>query len=181
MEAFLQESGMPYKKKSKSSLDTYYDTKNHALYAKDCSLRRKISSKGKVKLTLKRPISNDLGMMSREEIEIMSDGSLESLKEFAAPYFPGLKIADMPALTVLNTRTAFEYKDGSGIKLSIDDCRYVDGHNTLDFYEIELESMDGDIHRGFDTIGILDFISSDLGFKLTVQSKYSRGIAWKGE
>lgn len=177
--SFLDSHDIPYKVKSKRSVDSYYDTDELALFHADCCLRKKVSENGNIKLTIKRPISNAEGMMSRDEIERTSDGSIDDVRKFCDQYFSDLCILEMPVFTVETERTAFDYKDGSGIKLSLDSCDYVLREHRHRFYEIELESMDSTTERGFDDIGILLYIEKVLGFEPTTKSKYVRGIEWK--
>ena len=175
---FLSQHRISYNLKSKHSVDSYFDTTDFDLYKMDCILRRKNSSNGKIKLTMKRPMSNELGMMSRLEIERASDGSFDDLMDFFHNEFPSMTIDDDPVLYIDCDRTAFDYTDGSNIKLSLDHCFYMFKDNKKDFFEIELESMDDHTKRDFDSIGILDFIES-LEFQQVTVSKYQRGIQWK--
>lgn len=177
LRSFLDSAGITYEERTRRSVDTYYDSDDLVLYRSDCSLRQKISNNGKIKLTIKRPVSKDGGVMSREEIEIRSDGSLESVKSFCGQYFPDLRIGDIPVVSVENERYAFNYTDGSGIMLSLDSCQYVSGERRMRFYEIEIESMDDDVQRDFDSIGLCGFVRG-LGFEPTVKSKYCRGVEW---
>jgi len=181
LRSFLDSSGVTFEEKTRKSVDTYYDSDDLVLYRSDCSLRQKVSSNGKIKLTIKRPVSKDGGVMSREEIEIRSDGSLESVKSFCGQYFPDLRIGDIPVVSVENERYAFNYTDGSGIMLSLDSCEYVSGERRTKFYEIEIESMDDGVQRDFDSIGLCGFVKDELGFEPTVKSKYCRGVEWVRE
>jgi len=174
----LRRSGMAFREKSKHSIDNYYDSNDLALYHSDCCLRKKTTKKGKSKLTIKKPIDNGHGMMSRQEIEESSDGSLDSIKGFAERYLPGIVIKDEPVISVETDRTVFEYLDGSGVKLSLDHCFYKHGEMSKEFYEIEIESMSDITVRDFDSIGIIDTIVNDLRFRQTTVSKYSRGMDW---
>ena len=178
MEGFLQDSGVVYSKKAKRSVDSYFDTSDQRVYESDCILRRKVSENGKVKLTIKRPITNEYQMMSRQEIEVSSDGRFEEIAAFSEEYLPGLQIEEEPILNLECERIAFDYKDGSGIKLSLDSCTYVSNDHRKDFCEIELESMGDSTQSGFDSIGICDFVTKDLGFTPVTESKYRRGIQW---
>ena len=175
---FLGQNHINYHLKSKHSVDSYFDTEDLQLFKMDCILRRKNSSNGKIKLTIKRPMSNEMGMMSRMEIERESDGTFEDLCDFLHNEFPDLNVPDSPVLYIDCDRTAFDYKDGSDIKLSLDHCFYEANGNRKEFFEIELESMDDRTRRDFDRIGALDFIES-LGFHQVTASKYQRGIDWK--
>ncbi len=177
LSGYLDDHGIDYSEKVKSSEDRYFDSKDMELDSMDCILRRKNSSSGRIKLTIKRPLTNDSGMMSRREIEKRSDGSFEDLCAFSEEQFPGIMIEEEPVLIIRTTRHDFEY---DGIKLSFDICTYVDGEDTKDFHEIELESMDDSTECDFDRIGIVDFIRT-LGFETTVLSKFKRGIIWKSK
>jgi len=178
LRSFLSSKNVPFKEKSKQSVDLYFDTEGLDLYKEDCILRQKTSSNGKIKLTVKRPISNEMRMMSREEIETESDGSWERVLSFSEEHLPGRIVLEKPSLTIECERIAFDYKDGSGIKLSLDVCDYVDGPTKKRFYEIELESVDDSTNREFDSIGMCQFIE-DLGFAPVTESKYRRGVAWR--
>jgi inorganic triphosphatase YgiF len=178
LESFVVRKGVPYKKKVKSSVDYYYDDKDLSLYCADCCLRKKVSANGKIKLTAKRPISRGDGMLSREEIERTSDGTLKDLKAFCNEQFPSLDMEREPVLTAECERTAFDYQDGSELKLSFDVVNYVRGPLRYRFYEIELESMDDSECRDFDTIGLIPFITDHLGFEPATGSKYRRGVDW---
>jgi DNA-binding HxlR family transcriptional regulator/uncharacterized protein YjbK len=179
LESYLSRKGIPYKRKSRQSMDYYFDSEDMSLFSSDCSLRKKISSNGKIKLTAKRPISKDSGLLSREEIERLSDGSFKDLKSFAKDQFPSVKIEEKPALCAQCERTAFDYRDGSGLMLSFDVVRYVQDPYALRFYEIELESMDNTENRDFDEIGLIPYITDHMGFEPATGSKYRRGIQWK--
>ncbi len=178
LEGFLNEHGVPYSKKIKQSVDSFFDTEDYQVYEKDCVLRRKVSSNGKVKLTIKKPLSNEFRMMSRQEIEVPSDGSIGEIRAFAAEYLPDLEIMEGPVLVSECERTSITYEDGSCIKLSVDACSYVNGGSRKDFCEIELESIDDSTKRDFDAIGMCDFITDVLGFVTVTESKYRRGIKW---
>jgi inorganic triphosphatase YgiF len=179
LESYLDLHDISYKEKNRHSVDSYYDSGDMALYRSDRILRMKRSDSGRIKLTVKRPVSNEENMMSREEIETSSDGSMKELKAFARENLPDVEIADDPVLKIDCTRTAIYYQDGSEILLSFDHCKYLSGRDCKEFYEIELESMDDSTERGFDRIEIRAFIESELGFEPTVKSKYQRGIEWK--
>ena len=142
-----------------------------------CILRQKIQSTGKIKLTAKKPISNEEEMMSRREIEILSDGKFKSLKAFGKEIFPDLKIMKDPVLTIETERTAIYYIDGADIMLSFDICRFVCGKDSKTFLEIEIESMSQTTERGFDLIGMRDFVKERSFYPVTT-SKYQRGIEW---
>ena len=178
LRGYLKDHDIPFKEKSKHSVDEYFDTPEMFLYERDCILRRKTSSDGKVKLTAKKPKSNGCGMMSRIETEALSDGSLEELLSFFEDNYAGYILEKEPVLLIEAERTAFDYKDGSGVKLSFDSCTYKADGRSHRFYEIEVESMDDDLERDFDAIGILDFIEKDLNFERTIKSKYARGVEW---
>lgn len=177
LETFLKDRGIPYNKKSRQSTDTYYDSKDLALFRGGCILRQKNSSNGRIKLTAKKPISNAEEMMSREETEIISDGTFESLEAFGKECFPDLIIGKEPVLTIETERTAIYYIDGADIMLSFDTCRYISGENSKRFLEIEIESMGNTTERGFDLIGMRDF-TKQLSFFPVTKSKYQRGIEW---
>ncbi len=179
LESFISRKGVPYKKKSRRSMDYYYDDNSLSLFGSDCSLRKKISSNGKIKLTAKKPISADSGILSREEIERLSDGSIKDLKAFAQEQFPPIKIDEEPVICAECERTAFDYRDGSGLMLSFDVVRYIQGPYAYRFYEIELESMDNDENRDFDEIGLIPYITDHMGFEPATGSKYKRGVQWK--
>ncbi len=178
LRTFLLSHGVVFSEKTRTSVDSYFDTADLQLYRMDCILRRKVSQNGKCKLTVKRPISNSGDMMSRQEIEIVSSGELGEIMDFAYEHFPDLDISEVPSLTIESERTAFSYQDGSEIKLSLDVCRYIKDGRHRDFLEIELESMDKGTRRGFDTIGIIGHITTGLGFVCVTESKYRRGVAW---
>jgi adenylate cyclase class IV len=177
LESFLREHGVPFNKKGRQSTDTYYDSEDLALFHGGCILRQKNSSNGRIKLTAKKPISNEEEMMSREEIEILSDGRFESLEAFGRECFPDLVIQKEPVLTIETERTAIYYIDGTDIMLSFDICRYVSGEDSKRFLEIEIESMGNATERGFDLIGMRDFVKG-LSFFPVTKSKYQRGIEW---
>ncbi len=178
LEVFLKDRSVPFKKKVKRSKDLYFDSADMELFNSERMLRMKTSENGKIKLTVKRPISNEFGMMSREEIEAASDGSMDDIVRFAGKHLPGIQIGEEPTLAIECERTAFDYLDGSGIKLSFDRCIYVHGDASKTFYEIELESMNESTERDFDEIGMCGFIEETLGFEPVTKSKYQRGIEW---
>jgi len=178
LEQYLDEHGVPYSEKIRQSVDSFFDTEDFRIYEDDCVLRRKVSSNGKIKLTIKKPISNEFRMMSRQEIEVPSDGSIEEIRAFAAEYLPGMEVGEEPVLVSECERTSIKYEDGSCIKLSVDACSYLDGGSRKDFCEIELESIDDSTQRDFDAIGMCDFITDELGFVTVTESKYRRGIKW---
>lgn len=177
LESFLNEHSITYKKKIRQSTDRYYDSEDLALFKRGCSLRQKNTSKGKFKLTAKRPISNECEMMSREEIEKPSDGSFRALESFGRECFPNVSIQKEPLVTILTERVALYYADGSDIMVSFDSCRYVSGIHSKAFLEIEIESMNETTERGFDHLGMRDFVK-DLKFSPVTKSKYQRGIEW---
>ncbi len=179
--SYLDKKGITYSVKVKSSVDRYYDSEHLALYHNDCMLRLKNSENGKIKLTMKRPISNAKQMMSRKEIERASDGSFEDVCAFCRTEFPDLIISPEPTLMIECERTSIDLKDGSGIKLSFDHCVYRYGIDSKDFYEIEYESMDDITNTEFDNIGICGFIQFYLEFQPVVKSKYQRGIEWRND
>jgi len=179
LESFLRDHDVTYTKKNRSSVDTYFDSKDLELFNSGCSLRNKVSSNGKIKLTAKKPISSNKGVMSRKEIEKPSDGSLRSVKSFGAQIFPNIVIRDEPSLTLESERTAFYYEDeGNEIMLSFDKCRYISGRLSKEFLEIEIELMGDNEEKDFDHIGLERFITEDLSFKSVTKSKYQRGIDW---
>ena len=138
-------------------------------------LRRKVSSTGKIKLTVKRPISNKHGIMSREETERTSDGSYEDLCEFVHEVIPDIEIRRQPIFTLECERAAYDLDNGTN--LSFDVCTYVHGERRKDFLEIELECMSDSVKRDFDSDGICDLVQN-MGFKQVTKSKYQRGIEW---
>ena len=179
LESFLEDHDVKYKVRTRLSVDTYYDSKELDLYRSGCSLRNKASSKGKFKLTAKRPISNEKGVMSREEIEDSSDGSFRSLEAFGKMVFPGVKIQKQPVLTLKSERVAFYYIDeGNEIMLSLDVCKYVSGDLSKDFLEIEIEFMGDSAENGFDSLGLSRFVTDKLRFESVTKSKYQRGMEW---
>ena len=179
LESFLEDRDIDYKVRTRSSVDTYFDSKDLDLYHSGCSLRNKVSSKGKVKLTAKRPISNEKGVMSREEIEDRSDGSFRSLEAFGKMVFPGIKIQKRPVLTLKSERTAFYYIDeGNEIMLSFDVCKYISGDLSKTFLEIEIELMGDIAENDFDSLGLSRFVTDELHFESVTKSKYQRGIEW---
>ncbi|MBR4202779.1 MAG: hypothetical protein IKQ93_04305, partial [Candidatus Methanomethylophilaceae archaeon] len=74
-------------------------------------------------------------------------------------------------------RTAFYYTDGADVMLTFDTCRYISGKRRKDFLEVEIESMGKSTERGFDHIGMRDFVK-ELSFYPVTKSKYQRGIEW---
>ena len=179
LESFLEEHDVRYKVRTRSSVDTYYDSIDLDLYRSGCSLRNKVSSKGKVKLTAKRPISNEKGVMSREEIEDRSDGSFRSLEAFGKMVFPGVTIQKRPVLTLKSERVAFYYIDeGNEIMLSLDVCKYISGDLSKDFLEIEIEFMGDSAENSFDSLGLSRFVTDKLRFESVTKSKYQRGMEW---
>lgn len=178
LEDYLVSHYVDYKMKTRQSVDTYFDSKDLELFHSGCTMRSKVSSTGKIKLTAKKPVSNDFGMMSREETEIISDGKYKTLKKFCEECFPGVEFQKKPVLTLESERFAFYYKDGSDVLLSLDTCTYKSGKKSKNFVEIELESMSDSTVRDFDSIGIVSFISDELGFENVTKSKYHRGIEW---
>lgn len=179
LESFLDDHDVEYEVRTRSSVDTYFDSKDLDLYRSGCSLRNKVSSKGKVKLTAKRPICNEKGVMSREEIEDKSDGSFRSLEAFGKMVFPKVKIQKQPVLTLKSERTAFYYTDeGNEIMLSFDVCRYISGDLSKDFLEIEIEFMGDSAENDFDSLGLSRFVTDELDFESVTKSKYQRGMEW---
>ena len=176
LESFLVENDVPFKRKSRVAVDSYFDSEDLDLFKADCCLRRKVSSKGKIKLTMKRPISKEDGLMSREEIEEPSDGSISEVLRFGRLHFPDIDIGEEPVLMIECERIAFEYLDGSGLKLSFDTVEYVRPQGPEGYFEIELESMDDCECRDFDSLGIVRFIRDKLGFEPATDSKYRRGM-----
>ncbi len=178
MRDFLKDHGIEYKEKTKRSTDEYYDSEGLELYDSNCSLRKKVSENGKIKLTAKSLRSNEMEMMSRTEVEVPSDGSFRETVEFAAKQFPSVVIEKEPVISLNTQRTAFDYLDGSGIKLSFDSCEYFRDYRSTVFYEIEVESMDDAVKWDFDEIDVCSFIRDGLGFDPVVTSKYQRGVLW---
>ncbi len=177
LESFLKDHSIPYEKKVRQSQDRYYDSNTLELYRKGCSLRQKNTFKGKVKLTAKKPLSNEGEMMSREEIEMPADGRFMTLKAFGKGCFPDITIEKDPVLQMRTERTAFYYTDGADVMLTFDTCRYISGKRHKDFLEVEIESMGKSTERGFDHIGMRDFVK-ELSFYPVTKSKYQRGIEW---
>ncbi len=176
--SFLDNNSIPYRLRTKHSVDRYYDTADLAIYRMDSIVRMKHSSNGKIKLTLKKPISKDDGMMSRKEIERVSDGTFSDICNFAGEVFPDLVLSEEPSIELECSRTSIDYEDGSEIKLSFDHCTYLHGNLRKDFFEIELEFMSDSTATDFDRLGICGFVENHLGFVPTVKSKYQRGIEW---
>ena len=179
IDSFMNESGIDYSKSVKSSIDLYYDSEKMEITAKGCFIRKRTNPDGKCKLTVKRPISTG-EVMSREEIEKSSDGSFQSTQDFCNEFFPGIILDPEPVLVNEKERTVFAFNDSLGTKLSLDKCRYVDGTKTKDYLEIELEVVSDITMKDFDKIGIVGFVTEKLGFRTSAESKYVRGLRWKG-
>lgn len=176
--SFLKSKGIPFAVRKKHSVDRYYDSVDLALYRSDCIMRMKTTSKGKIKLTAKKPISGDGALFSRREVERSSDGSFGDVLAFAGEEFPWIELEEEPALVLECFRTSIDYTDGSGINLSYDHCTFIHGNDRKDFREIELECMSDSACSDFDETGILDIIEESLGFHPASESKYRRGIDW---
>ena len=177
LESYLKEHSVPYEKKVRQSKDRYYDTNTLELYRKGCSLRQKNTFRGKIKLTAKKPLSNEEEMMSREEIEMPADGRFMTLKAFGKGCFPDVTIEKEPVLKMSTVRTAFYYTDGADVMLTFDTCKYISGNTSKNFLEIEIESMGKSTMREFDHIGMRKFVKG-LSFYPVTKSKYQRGIEW---
>ena len=175
LEEYLVENDIVFSMKNKQSIDSYFDTDSFRLYSEGCTMRRKVSSNGKIKLTAKKPISNEFGMMSRKETERTSDGSLEDLWDFIKKEYPEITIEEEPVFLLENERISYDLDDGTN--LSFDHCTYVSGDDKKGFLEIELEFMSDSVERDFDSSGICDFVS-ELGFEQVTKSKYERGVEW---
>jgi len=175
LEEYLVENDIVFSMKNKQSIDSYFDTDSFRLYSEGCTMRRKVSSNGKIKLTAKKPISNEFGMMSRKETERTSDGSLEDLWDFIKKEYPEITIEEEPVFLLENERISYDLDDGTN--LSFDHCIYVSGEDRKGFLEIELECMSDSVERDFDSSGLCDF-ALELGFEQTTKSKYERGVEW---
>ena len=175
LESYLIEKDIIYSYRTKQSVDSYFDSKHLLLYSAGCMLRRKVSSTGKIKHTFKEPISNDYGMMSRQETERTSDGSFKDLCNFVREIYPDINIEEQPVFTMECERAAYDLDNGTN--LSIDLCTYVSGKKRKDFLEIELECMSDVVNRDFDSEGLCD-LALELGFEQVTRSKYQRGVEW---
>ena len=180
LESFLKDAGAVYSKAVKSYLDRYYDSDGLEIAGKGCFIRERIYRDGKCKLTVKRPISVN-GAMSREEIERASDGTFGTLSDFCDECFPGMILCKDPVLTNVCERTIFSLENEFGIKLSFDMCQYVDGDKTKDYSEIELEVVSDTVVSDFDEFGVKVFVTDALGFRQVTESKFIRGLRWKGQ
>ena len=179
IDSFMREIGADYSKSIKSNTDLYYDSEGMEITAKGCFIRKRTSSDRKCKLTVKRPIyAGDV--MSREEIERTSDGSFQSVQDFCSEYFPGIVLNKEPVLVNKSERTVFSFNDGSKTKLLFDKCQYMDGTMKKDYLEIELEIISDTVIKDFDRMGVVCFVTENLGFTSVTESKYARGLRWKG-
>ncbi len=178
IEAFLKRRNIDYSISEKQNTDYYYDSKNMEITDSGCFLRKRVSKNGTCKLTIKKPISNK-GSMSREEIEIESDGSFEDLVKFSESSFSNVILVDSPTLVIVSDRLVFSINDEMNAKMMFDVCKFIDDSKSKSFWEIELEVISDNAKTDFDVHGIGDFITNDLGFRAITESKYSRGLKWK--
>ncbi len=177
LESFLKRSGKQFTTNTKQSTDRFYDSEQMEITSKGCFIRQKTYPDGKCKLTVKKPISIN-GAVSREEIERVSDGTHQDLQCFCDECFSGVVLTETPTLVIDCERTEYAFEDMSNI--SIDKCQYISGTNRKDYLEIEYEVVSDTTMTAFDCIGLNDFVTEVLKFEPVFESKYVRGLRWKG-
>ena len=156
--------------------DHYYDTPDLILFKNDCSARVRDHGNNK-KMTIKIPITKENGIVYRKEIESVCDDYNELQSFVSSNYEDGIVLKEVVSLKT--ARNNIFFKAGREFTLSIDDCKLSDGNREANFIEIEIESIDNLRIDEFGLEGLTFFITKELGFNPTDESKYSRALRWK--
>ena len=178
LSALLIDRDLGYSLSTNWHIDTYYDSEDLGITKKGCFLRMRDYCDGRFKMTVKRPVEENGNLLSREEIERPSDGDVSDVVSFGNELFPDTAVSERPVLTLKALRSTFKYNDNGKRKLTLDECTFMYGQNSITFWELELECMSDDVTAGFDDIGLESFLS-DKGMVPVFNSKYERGLEWK--
>ena len=153
--------------------DHYYDTTDRILLKNDYSARIRDCGYEKV-MMIKIPITKENGIVSRKLIVSVCD-DCDELQSFVSTYFQE-NIVLNEAVTLKVTRDNVVFKSDRAFILSVDKFT-LDGEGCEEYVtEIEIESGVDDRIDEFELEKLVSFITADLGFRQTNESKYSRAL-----
>lgn len=159
--------------------DFYYDTPDGILYSTSGSLRVREFNDGKRRLTFKTFISDEDGILTRNEYEgSIVDSNEEAIRNVVNQVFPDYDGEILHVLTLETHRwmlsTELYYT------VCIDNCKFInpsDGAEVQSFAEVEIESMRGVIEYSEDLRNFISTLKSSFGMTPVTNSKYERGYA----
>jgi len=159
--------------------DFYYDTPDGILYSTSGSLRVREFNDGKRRFTFKTFISDEDGILTRNEYEgSIVDSNEEAIRNVVNQVFPDYDGEILHVLTLETHRwmlsTELYYT------VCIDNCKFInpsDGAEVQSFAEVEIESMRGVIEYSEDLRNFISTLKSSFGMTPVTNSKYERGYA----